>query len=73
MELSDKRLEILDKVIKLELTVDDLRRILMIFKFLKYRMEIDGENQFDLYDEVLMKWLEHQYNDSLKMEGINCF
>ena len=73
MDLPDKKLEILDKVIKLELTVDDLRRILMIFRFLKYRMEIDGENQFDLYDEVLMKWLEHQYNDSLEMEGINCF
>ncbi|UCB44428.1 MAG: hypothetical protein JSV25_09395 [Spirochaetota bacterium] len=73
MDLYDKRLEILDKVIKLELTVDDLRRILMIFRFFKYRMETDGENQFDLYDEVLMKWLEYQYNDSLKMEGINCF
>ena len=73
MDLPDQRLEILDKVIKLELTVDDLRRVLMTFRFVKYRMEIDGENQFDLYDEVLIKWLEHQYNDSLKMEGINCF
>ena len=73
MDLPDKGLEILDKVIKLELTVDNLRRILTIFRFVKYQMEIDGANQFDLYDEVLMKWLEHQYNDSLEMEGINCF
>jgi hypothetical protein len=72
MDLADKRLEILDKVIRLDLTVDDLRRILMLFKYVKYRMQGDDENHFDLYDEVLMRGLENQYSESLRMEGISC-
>jgi hypothetical protein len=72
MDLTDTKLKVLDKVIKLDLSVDDLRRILMSFRFVKYRKEIDGNSHFDIYDEVLMSWLEHQYRDSLRMEGISC-
>jgi hypothetical protein len=73
MDLADKRLEALDRVINLDITVDDLRRILMLFRYVKYRMEYDDESNFDLHDEVLMRWLEHLYNESLRIEGINCF
>ena len=71
MDLIDKRLEILDKVIRLDLTVDDLRRILMLFRYVKYRMQGDVENSFGLYDDLLMRGLENQYSEFLRMEGIN--
>ena len=73
MDLADKRLEALDTVINMDITVDDLRRILMLFRYVKYRMEYDDENHLDLHDEVLMRWLEHLYTESLRIEGINCF
>lgn len=73
MDSEDKRLEALDAVINLDITVDDLRRILMLFRYVKYRMEYDDESHFDLHDEVLMRWFEHLYIESLRIEGINCF
>ena len=72
MDLTDRKLKVLDKVIKLDLSVDDLRRILMSFRFVKYRTEIDGDSPFDIHDEVLMSWLERQYRDSLRLEVITC-
>ena len=72
MGLVDKRLEILNKVIRLDLTVDDLRRILMLFRYIKYRMQGDIENSFGLEDDLLIRGLENQYNEFLRMEGINC-
>ncbi len=65
MDLADKRLEILDSIINMDITVDDLRRILMLFRSVKYRMEYDDENHLDLQDEVLMRWLEHLYIETL--------
>jgi len=65
MDSADNRLEILDRVINLDITVDDLRRILMLFRSVKYRMEYDDENHLDLQDEVLMRWLEHLYIETL--------
>jgi hypothetical protein len=72
MDLTNKRLEILDKVIRLDLTVDDLRRILMLFRYIKYQMQGDVENSFGLYDDLLIRGLENQYSEFLRMEGINC-
>ena len=73
MDSADNRLEILDRVINLDITVDDLRRILMLFRSVKYQMESEDESNLDINDEVLMGWLEHLYNETLKIEGINCF
>jgi hypothetical protein len=73
MDLADKRLEILDSIINMDITVDDLRRILMLFRSVKYQMESEDESNLDINDEVLMGWLEHLYNETLKIEGINCF
>lgn len=72
MDSEDERLEALDIVINMDITVDDLRRILMLFRYIKYRMEYDDECHLDLHDEVLMRWLEHLYTESLKTEGIIC-
>jgi hypothetical protein len=73
MDAEYERLEALDTVINMDITVDDLRRILMLFRYVKYRMEYDDENHLDLHDEVLMRWFEHLYTESLRTEGINCF
>jgi len=73
MDSVDERLEVLDTVINLDITVDDLRRILMLFRYVKYRMEYDDESHLDLQDEVLMRWFEHLYIESLRIEGINSF
>jgi hypothetical protein len=73
MDAEYERLEALDIVINMDITVDDLRRILMLFRYIKYRMEYDDECHLDLRDEVLMRWLEHLYTESLRTEGINCF
>ena len=73
MDSEDKRLEILDNIINMDITLDDLRRILMLFRYVNYQMEPEYESHSDFNDEVFMSWLEHLYNDSLKIEGINCF
>ena len=73
MDLADKRLEILDSIINMDITVDDLRRILMLFRFAKYQMESEDESHLDINDEVLMRWLENLYDETLKIEGFNCF
>ena len=73
MDSADERLEILDSIINMDITVDDLRRILMLFRSVKYQMEYDDESHLDINDEVLMSWLEHLYNKTLKIEGLNCF
>ena len=73
MDAEDKRLETLDRVINLDITVDDLRRIIMLFRYVKDRMEYDDGRHIDLQDEVLMRWFEHMYIESLRIEGINSF
>jgi len=65
MDSADNRLEILDSIINMDITVDDFRRILMLFRSVKYRMEHDDESHLDINDEVLMSWLEHLYNETL--------
>ena len=73
MDSEDKRLEILDSIINMDITVDDLRRILMLFRYVNYQMESEDENHSGFNDEVLRSWLEYLYNESFKTEGINCF
>ena len=73
MDSADERLEILDSIINMDITVDDLRRILMLFRFAKYQMESEDESHLDINDEVLMRWLENLYDETLKIEGFNCF
>jgi hypothetical protein len=71
MDLFDKRLEILDDIFLIELTVDDLRRILKVFEFVKYQMELDGEMYLDCYDRELKNRLERKYGVLLKKGNIN--
>ena len=73
MDPADKRSEILDSIINMDVTVDDLRRILMLFRYVNYQTEPDDESHHDIHNEVLVSWLEHLYNETLKIEGINCF
>jgi hypothetical protein len=73
MDSEEKRLEILDSIINMDITVDDLRRILMLFRYVNYQMESDDESNPDFNDEALQSWLEYLYNESLKTEGIVCF
>ena len=72
MDLLEKKLNILDYMCKLELTVDDLRRIMKAFSFVAYKMEIDGETYLDSYDKDLMLKLDEKYRVLLKRCGINC-
>jgi hypothetical protein len=71
MDLLDKRLEILDDIFLIELTVDDLRRILKVFEFVKYQMELDGEMYLDCYDKELQNRLERKYCILLKKGNLN--
>jgi hypothetical protein len=71
MDLFDKRLEILDDIFLIELTVDDLRRILKVFEFVKYQMELDGEMYLDCYDKELQNRLERKYCILLKKGNLN--
>jgi len=73
MDSEEKRLEILDSIINMDITVGDLRRILMLFRYVNYQMESDDESHPDFNDEALKSWLEYLYNESLKTEGIVCF
>jgi len=73
MDSEDKRLEILDSIINMDITVDDLRRILMLCRYVNYKMESEDENHSGFNDEVLKSWLEYLYNELFKINGINCF
>ena len=73
MDTIDERLEALDRIIKLNITIDDLRRIIMLFRYINHQMEYNDESHIDLHDKLLMRWFEHIYDESLKKEGITCF
>ncbi len=73
MDSEDKRLEILDGIINMDIIVGDLRRIPMLFRYVNYQRESEDESHSDFNDEELKSWLEYLYNESLKTEGINCF
>ena len=73
MDLLEKRLQFLDYILLTELTVDDLRRIIKVFGFVEYQMELDGENYLDCYDQDLKNRLERKYRAILKEGGIDCF
>ncbi len=57
----------------MDITVGDLRSILMLLKYVNYQRESEDESHSDFNDEALISWLEYLYNESLKTEGINCF
>jgi len=57
----------------MNITVGDLRSILMLLKYVNYQRESEDESHSDFNDEALKSWLEYLYNESLKTEGINCF
>ena len=61
MDLLDKKLDILDNIFLIALTVDDLRRIMKLFSFVEYQMELDGETNLDWYDKDLKNRLEKKY------------
>jgi hypothetical protein len=73
MDLLERRLHILDDIYKIELTVDDLRRIMKAFCFVAYKMELDGERYLDRYDKDLMDRLDKKYRVLLFENGIDCF
>ena len=73
MKLIERKLHILEDVCNIELTVDDLRRIMKAFSFVAYKMELDGESYLDRYDKDLMTKLDKKYRVLLHEGGIDCF
>ena len=71
MDLLEKKLNILDDIYELELSVDDLRRIMRAFSFVAYKMELDGEMYLDLYDQDLMNRLDNNYRSLLHESGVD--
>ena len=68
MDSMDKRLEILDSIINMDININDLRRTLMIFKYVNYQIEYECEHHSNFNEEALKSWLEYIYNKSLKIE-----
>lgn len=72
MDLLEKKLHFLDYICNIELTVDDLRRIMKAFCFVAYKMELDGEMYLDRYDKDLMDKLDKKYRVLLHEYGFDC-
>jgi hypothetical protein len=72
MKTIDRRLSLLDYKLTMELSVDDLRRILNLFKFVELKMEDDDYPYMDWSDVELQMRLQDQYHQILKSEGIGC-
>ena len=72
IDLIDKKLDILDDILILKLSVDDLRRIMKVFGFVEYRMELEGEMYLDWYDKDLMNRLNKTYRVLLQEGEIEC-
>jgi hypothetical protein len=63
---SEKKLEILHKPLRLDLSVNDLRIMVGCFKAIAYQMEIDDEPYLDVDALRLQKKLERKYDNVLR-------
>ena len=68
MDSADKRSEILDSIINMDINVNDLKRILMIIGHVNYQIESEYEHHSFFNEEALKSWLEYLYNEPLEME-----
>ncbi len=67
---TERRLDLLDTRLQLNLSLDDLRIILNCFRGIEYQMEIDDEPYLDEDGIVLKDRLEDKYRAILAELGI---
>jgi hypothetical protein len=63
---AQRRLDLLDKRIRLDLSVNDLRIVLNCLRALQYQMELDDEPYLDQDGLSLKKRLEIRYREVLR-------
>ena len=66
LDEEEKRLQLLDEKVSLRLSLDDLRRILLLFKAVTYLMAQDDEPYLDAGCHDLESRLDTLYNATLK-------
>jgi hypothetical protein len=72
MLATDRKLSLLDEDCMLDITVDDLRRLLNLFRFVEQKMEDERYPYMDWGDLDLQLRLQERYQGILKEEGIRC-
>ena len=61
MEMSEEDPDILSNLVQVEMSLDDIRRIIRCFKAVEYLMKIDGESYLDEDDYLIESRLEGIY------------
>ncbi len=72
MHAIDRKLCLLDESCTLDISIDDLRRLLNLFRFVEQKMEDDEAPYLDWGDLDLQLRLDERYRSILKEEGIGC-
>lgn len=72
MHATDRTLSLLEEDCMLDITVDDLRRLLNLFRFVEQKMEDEQYPYMDWGDLDLQLRLQERYQGILKGEGISC-
>ena len=61
MEMNEEDPDILSNLVQVEMSLDDIRRIIRCFKAVEYLMKIDGESYLDEDDYLIESRLEGIY------------
>ena len=70
MMVADRKLDLLDTRVKLNMSLNDLRLVVNCFKALEYQAKIDNESYLDNEALWLKQRLEGTYKTSLARLGI---
>ena len=70
MMVADRRLDLLDTRVKLNISLNDLRLVVNCFKALEYQGKVDNENYLEGEAPSLKQRLEGTYKTSLARLGI---
>ena len=70
MMVADRRLDLLDARVKLNISLNDLRLVVNCFKALEYQGKVDNENYLNNEAQSLKQRLEGTYKTSLARLGM---
>jgi hypothetical protein len=70
MTVADRRLDLLDTRVKLNISMNDLRIVVNCFKALDYQGKVDNESYLNGEAQYLKQRLEGTYKTSLARLGI---
>ncbi len=68
--VAERKLDLLDARVKLNMSINDLRLVVNCFRALEYQMKVDSESYLDTEALSLKQRLEGTYKTSLARMGL---